>query len=155
MKMAEVQVVELVRASENSEHTIEMIDNAPVLRLRERLLPLVSLHNLPGLDDVDQSTSGSEGEGKVEGGDDERETFIVVTSVGTHSIGIVVDPVETEKRVAFSVSEFCEAHRISRSLFYELRRNGLGPKEMKVGARRLISHEAAAEWRRRMEVAKG
>ncbi|TDI61132.1 MAG: chemotaxis protein CheA, partial [Alphaproteobacteria bacterium] len=95
----QTSVVELVRASGNSEHTIEMINNAPVLRLRERLLPLVSLRDLLALDDADQSTSEGEGE------NDEREAFIIVTSVGAYSIGIVVDKVyDTEEIVVKPVS---------------------------------------------------
>ena len=60
---------------------------------------------------------------------------------------------DMEKRdhLASSVDEFCEEHRISRSFYYDLLKKNQGPKTMKVGARRLISHEAAAEWRRRME----
>ena len=40
---------------------------------------------------------------------------------------------------------------ISRAMFYKLLKAGTGPKIMKVGERTLISSEAAAEWRRRME----
>ena len=95
----QTSVVELVRASGNSEHTIEMINNAPVLRLRSRLLPLVSLRDLLALDDADQSTG--EGEGKSK----EREAFIIVTSVGAYSIGLVVDKVyDTEEIVVKPVS---------------------------------------------------
>jgi hypothetical protein len=52
---------------------------------------------------------------------------------------------------AFSVAEFCEAHRISRALFYLLLKEGNGPRLMRVGRRTLVTVEAAAEWRRRME----
>jgi hypothetical protein len=52
---------------------------------------------------------------------------------------------------AFTVDEFCERHRICRSLPYALWRQGRGPARMKVGTRTLISAEAAAEWRRRTE----
>ncbi len=58
---------------------------------------------------------------------------------------------EKDKRLASSVDEFCEEHGISRSLYYELQKTKQGPKTMKVGARRLISQESAAKWRRRME----
>ena len=51
----------------------------------------------------------------------------------------------------YSVPGFCEAHRISRGYLYELWSRGAGPRRMKVGRRTLISGEAAAEWRRRME----
>ena len=51
----------------------------------------------------------------------------------------------------YSVPEFCEAHRISRSLFYKLVAEGKGPRIFKAGSRTLVSDEAAAAWRRRME----
>jgi hypothetical protein len=54
-------------------------------------------------------------------------------------------------QLAFSISEFCQAHRISVAKYYLLRAAGEAPVEMKVGARRLISVEAAAAWRRQME----
>jgi len=49
---------------------------------------------------------------------------------------------------AFTIPEFCQAHRISESLFYRLRAEGEGPVVMRIGARVLISKEAAARWRR-------
>ncbi|MCC7046095.1 MAG: chemotaxis protein CheW, partial [Alphaproteobacteria bacterium] len=42
----QMSVLELVRASSTSEHAIENINGAPVMRLRDRLLPLVSLRDL-------------------------------------------------------------------------------------------------------------
>lgn len=54
---------------------------------------------------------------------------------------------------AFSIDEFCEAHRISRAMYYSLEKDGNGPRLMQVGRRVLISAEAAAEWRQRMEKA--
>lgn len=52
---------------------------------------------------------------------------------------------------AQSVKEFCRSHRISRGTFYNLLKEKRGPRVMKVGARTLISTEAATEWRRQME----
>jgi Helix-turn-helix domain len=52
---------------------------------------------------------------------------------------------------AYDVDEFASRHRISRATVYNLWKRGLGPKYMQVGSRRLISREAAAEWRRQME----
>jgi hypothetical protein len=49
--------------------------------------------------------------------------------------------------VAFTVKEFCEAHRISVSYYYELKKLGRAPREMMFGTRRIISAEAAAAWR--------
>ena len=42
-------------------------------------------------------------------------------------------------------------HGISRAHFYNLSKSGAAPITMRVGRRTLISTEAAAEWRRRME----
>jgi predicted DNA-binding transcriptional regulator AlpA len=57
----------------------------------------------------------------------------------------------TTDRQAYSVDEFCRSHGICRATFYNLRKAGDGPVEMKIGARTLISVEAAEAWRRRME----
>jgi hypothetical protein len=55
---------------------------------------------------------------------------------------------------AFSIEQFCAAHGgISQAFFHKLVSEGHGPKLMKVGARTLISVEAAAEWRRAREAA--
>jgi hypothetical protein len=50
--------------------------------------------------------------------------------------------------VTFTVQEFCVAHKISAAFYYALKRAGLGPREMVLGRRRIISAEAAADWRR-------
>ena len=39
---------------------------------------------------------------------------------------------------AQTVEEFCQAHRISRGTFYNLLKDGRGPRVMKVGARTLV-----------------
>lgn len=45
----QISVAELVRASDDSEHRIESINGTPVLRLRNRLLPLVQLRDVLGV----------------------------------------------------------------------------------------------------------
>jgi hypothetical protein len=55
--------------------------------------------------------------------------------------------------LAMSIREFCAAHRISEDMFYKMRRQGWGPRIMKVGSRTLISHESAAAWRKAREEA--
>jgi two-component system, chemotaxis family, sensor kinase CheA len=92
----QISVVELVRAATDSEHTIERLKGTPVLRLRNRLLPLVSLQTLLRLEDQ-------------EGGEAHKrhddETFIVVTQVGTYTFGIMVDRVfDTEEIVVKPVA---------------------------------------------------
>ena len=55
------------------------------------------------------------------------------------------------EREALTIVEWCQAHGISRATFYKLVSAGLAPRRMRVGRRVLISREAAAEWRRKME----
>ena len=57
------------------------------------------------------------------------------------------------RAAAYSIREFCAAHRLSESMYFKLRNQGLGPDEMSVGSRRLISFEAAERWRREREAA--
>ncbi|MFN3657193.1 MAG: chemotaxis protein CheW [Pseudolabrys sp.] len=87
----QLSVVELVRARPGSDHRIERIKDTPVLRLRNKLLPLTRLSHLLGID-----------EGK--GGEVEKG-FIVVTQVGSRTFGIVVDAVfHTEEIVVKPMS---------------------------------------------------
>jgi hypothetical protein len=51
----------------------------------------------------------------------------------------------------YTIPTFCTAHNLSQAFYYKLKSQGLGPVEMKVGSRRLVSFEAAAEWRRERE----
>ena len=73
-------IVELVNAGDGSGRCIEQIDGAPVLRLRERLLPLVSLRRLLKLDDDAPPQA-------------ESETCIVVIRFGACVFGVIVDRV--------------------------------------------------------------
>jgi two-component system chemotaxis sensor kinase CheA len=85
----QLSVIELVRARNGSEHRIESIKDARVLRLRDKLLPLISLSHLFGLESA----------GEIDGG------FIVVTQVGSQTFGIVVDSVfHTEEIVVKPMS---------------------------------------------------
>lgn len=125
----QLSVVELVRAKGGSENSIERIKDTPVLRLRDRLLPLVNLRELLGLEDApatalahsagpsepgglapetnaaaaNQNTSEAE---DASGDDLERDGFIVVSQVGTYSFGIIVDQVfDTEEIVVKPVAK--------------------------------------------------
>lgn len=103
----QLAVRELVMASEQSEYQIEKINNAPVLRLRDHLLPLVSLKNLMKLE---SPTQNCEVEAEVEEQEtsdctDSEHRYIVVTQVGSYSFGIIVDRVfDTEEIVVKPVS---------------------------------------------------
>ena len=123
----QISVLELVRASAHSEHTIELINESPVLRLRNRLLPLVILRNLlelngddvfelPGADvETETDSVPLEDDLSVAEVDDEEavqidmpsgdEVFIVVTQVGANTFGIIVDRVfDTEEIVVKPVA---------------------------------------------------
>ena len=52
---------------------------------------------------------------------------------------------------AHSIDDFCEDHDICRGTLYNLWKSGDGPRCMYVGRRRLITDDAAADWRRTME----
>jgi len=55
------------------------------------------------------------------------------------------------ERAAYTIREFCDAHRISKSPYYNLRKQGLGPDEARVLDRVIITMEAAARWRKARE----
>src|SRR5260370_1313635 len=97
----QLAVVELVRAQSNSEHKIERIKDAPVLRLRDKLLPLIHLQSLLKMDN---------------GAANEPENgFIVVTQVGNQTFVIVVDAVfHTEDIVVKPVTRLTGAVKIRR-----------------------------------------
>ncbi|MEA3026497.1 MAG: two-component system, chemotaxis family, sensor kinase CheA, partial [Alphaproteobacteria bacterium] len=74
----QLSVVELVRVHGRSEHRIEYIKDAAVLRLRDKLLPLVRLSSLLKLDGNKAIPD---------------KGFIVVSHVGAQTFGVVVDSV--------------------------------------------------------------
>lgn len=83
-------VVELVSANGGSGRTVEYIEGAAVLRLRDRLLPLLSLQTLLQLE-ADEEVSS--------------EACIVVTRVGAFTFGVIVDRVfDTEEIVVKPVA---------------------------------------------------
>ena len=53
--------------------------------------------------------------------------------------------------LALSIPRFCKLHGISPAYYFLMRQRGEGPVEMRTGDRVLISHEAAAAWRRQCE----
>ena len=90
----QLSVVELVRtqrdAGRSSESTIERINGTRVLRLRDRLLPLVGLSDLLALGTAT---------------DDQTGAYIVVAQVGSNLLGIIVDRVfDTEEIVVKPVA---------------------------------------------------
>jgi two-component system, chemotaxis family, sensor kinase CheA len=89
--LPQAAVIELVRPAGSSEAKIEHLHSAPLLRLRERLLPLVQLQDILRL--------------RTEAAEDWSKVFVVVCEVGQVRFGIVVDNVlETEEIVVKPVS---------------------------------------------------
>jgi two-component system chemotaxis sensor kinase CheA len=84
----QICVRELVHVSPAGPHRVEMLNNAPVLNLRNRLLPLVSLRDLLRIG------IGSEGaRGRP-------EYYVVVAQIGSRHLGVIVDQVfDTEEIV--------------------------------------------------------
>jgi two-component system, chemotaxis family, sensor kinase CheA len=73
----QVAVLELVRVTPSSDNAVERLNGTPVLRLRDRLLPIVPLSEVLGLTAVKNTDEG----------------FVVVTQVGRQRFGILVDAV--------------------------------------------------------------
>jgi two-component system chemotaxis sensor kinase CheA len=87
----QVTVLELVRVRAGSDHQIETINGSPVLRLRDRLLPIVPLASTLGLT-PDAGHAAGEG-------------FVVVAEMGRHRFGMLVDAVyHTEEIVVKPMS---------------------------------------------------
>lgn len=121
----QINVLELVRSAADSEYQIENISNAPVLRLRDKLLPLVTLADALCLERSEGSNGALGGaEGSVvpdgesaepneepkgvalDGGLMMDEQYIVVCKIGDTHFGIIVDRIfDTEEIVVKPVCE--------------------------------------------------
>ena len=113
----QLSVRELVMTSSNSENQIEEIKGAPVFRLRDRLLPLISLSDLlklklntpeqwEAMHHIDNDNEPTEENRKPIEAIDSRHQYIVVTQVGASDFGIIVDRVyDTEEIVVKPVAK--------------------------------------------------
>jgi hypothetical protein len=54
----------------------------------------------------------------------------------------------------YSIKDFCAAHRISMAMYFKLKTDKRGPREIAVGSRRYITFEDAAAWRAAQKEAK-
>ncbi|MBI1275497.1 response regulator [bacterium] len=85
----QINVVELVYCKPESHYRIETIENSPVMRLRERLLPIISLGALMGL--CGEAIPAT--------------CYVVVCKVGNYEFGMLVDRVfDTEEIVVKPVA---------------------------------------------------
>ncbi len=87
----QVVVRELVRVKQGSAHALETLNGSTVLRLRDRLLPVIALSHAMRLDRPADATDDS--------------GFVVVTQIGGRHIGLLVDGVfHTEEIVVKPMS---------------------------------------------------
>ncbi len=88
----QLAVRELVLASSKSDIRIETVKGTPFFRLRNHLLPLVSLKNLLQIGEADDLNN-------------DNNRYIIVAQIGTYQFGIIVDRVfDTEEIVVKPVS---------------------------------------------------
>lgn len=81
--LPQISVVELVATDSRSKTYIEYIHGTPVFRLRNRLLPLISLREIL----------------KLENKTEQQEQVIVVSHAGNQTFGIVVDEVYDQEEI--------------------------------------------------------
>ncbi|MGI9378406.1 MAG: chemotaxis protein CheW [Methyloligellaceae bacterium] len=97
----QLSVIELVRAHKSGEHRIESINDTPLLRLRNQLMPIVYLRDILGLESDVKKDAEADAENKA---NDDLD-FVIVTQVGRLTFGIVVDSVfHTEEIVVKPMS---------------------------------------------------
>lgn len=89
-------VVELVRLTAEDRKRIERIHNQEVFRLRDRLLPLVYLHEALELNQASVSSDSTEAEETKAA---EPDTNIVVVQVGEEQLGVVVSRVHDTEEI--------------------------------------------------------
>ena len=95
----QLDVVELVRAGAGTEHPIERVGDAPMLRLRDRLFPLLTLTRLLGL--------------PGEPPDPARAVYVVLARIGSGCVGLIVDHVfDTEEVVVKPLAPVLRTARI-------------------------------------------
>ncbi|MFZ4121774.1 MAG: chemotaxis protein CheW [Caulobacterales bacterium] len=78
-------VVELVRVGRDAGHQVEIINNAPVMRLRDRMLPLVELSDVLDLPKAEIRP--------------EVARFVAVMQIGATRFGVVVDEVHDTEEI--------------------------------------------------------
>jgi two-component system, chemotaxis family, sensor kinase CheA len=81
----QLNVAEIVQVTAKSEHQIEKINDARVLRLRDRLLPLIKLDSVLNMESSEDQEIGNQ--------------YIIVTHVGAYKFGLIVDAVNDAEEI--------------------------------------------------------
>jgi two-component system chemotaxis sensor kinase CheA len=88
--LPQIAVNEVVRISERSEYKIESLKGAPVLRLRENILPLVNLSEV--LDLAGETRGWTPGANTFDG-------YVVVCRNGSQVLGLIVDAIADSEEI--------------------------------------------------------
>ncbi len=125
----QTSIIELVQTSKESEHTVEYVNDHPVLRLRNNLLPLIMLSDVLHITPESKEEISSI-QTDIEEPDSEKnqnlfekstinqdqsieDQFIIVTQVGSGQFGIIVDKVyDTEEIVVKPVSKLLRSAKL-------------------------------------------
>lgn len=92
-------VLELVRVGQDSEHKVETINHARVLRLRDALLPLLDLSDVLGLGATETT--------------EDNARFVAVMQVGANRFGLIVEHVlDTEEIVVKPLASLLRGIRL-------------------------------------------
>jgi len=75
-----------------------------------------------------------------------------LSSQATAGVGHNRGPPEAEPAL-YTIEGFCKSHNVSRSLLYQLLRDGIGPRTIKLGRTVRISREAEIAWRAERQAA--
>ena len=144
----QANVLELVRVSPTSAIKVETINNKPVLRLRNRLLPLAMLSEILGVGDMESLPK--------------KERYVAVCNVGGYDFGVLVDRVfDTEEIVVKPVASILKHIPLyagntilgDGSVIMILDPNGIAKT---IGSAELAAHgETAIESRRETEALVG
>ena len=86
----QITVQEIVRVKKNSQYQVDMIHDSPVLRFRNRLLPLIHLESLLNISDatLQEKTDVQDFEG-----------FVVVCKNGNQNLGIIVSAISDSEEI--------------------------------------------------------
>lgn len=91
----QINVIEMVHAGGSSDYVIEKINNNKVLRLRDSLLPLITLAEILEIEDIAEKNN--------------KNTFVVICEVSGINFGLTVDRIyDTEEIVLKPVSKLLE-----------------------------------------------
>lgn len=104
----QLSVRELVMISLQGDNRIEHIKGSPVFRLRNRLLPLISLNDILGLSEekILEKITPTETADAHKLSSEHKNLYLVITQVGGYEFGIIVDKVfDTEEIVVKPVAK--------------------------------------------------